>query len=99
MIRKIAWETFKNTGNINSFMEFKQIENIEKEIKSGNVAVVPVPNPTHNPTNAAVVPVPNPIPTLPHSEKCGCGACPQSGPQSGIPACPKPDKIKLKRGT
>ena len=33
MIRKIAWETFKNTGNINSFMELKQIENIEKEIE------------------------------------------------------------------
>ena len=32
MIRKIAWETFKNTGNINSFMELKQIENIEKQI-------------------------------------------------------------------
>ncbi len=34
MIRKIAWETFKNTGDINSFMELKQIENIEKEIKN-----------------------------------------------------------------
>ena len=33
MIRKIAWETFKNTGDINSFMELKQIENIEKEIE------------------------------------------------------------------
>ena len=36
MIRKIAWETFKNTGDINSFMELKQIENKEKEIK-GNI--------------------------------------------------------------
>ena len=33
MIKKIAWETFKNTGNINSFIELKQIENIEKEIE------------------------------------------------------------------
>ena len=33
MIKKIAWETFKNTGDINSFIELKQIENIEKEIK------------------------------------------------------------------
>lgn len=30
MIKKIAWETFKNTGDINIFMELKQIENIEK---------------------------------------------------------------------
>ena len=33
MIKKIAWETFKNTGDINSFMELRQIENIEKEIE------------------------------------------------------------------
>lgn len=32
MIKKIAWETFKNTGNINTFMELKQIENIEREM-------------------------------------------------------------------
>ena len=36
MIRKIAWETFKNTGNINSFIELKQIENIEKQIENEN---------------------------------------------------------------
>ncbi len=30
MIKKIAWETFKNTGDINAFMELKQIEYIEK---------------------------------------------------------------------
>lgn len=29
MIKKIAWNTFKNTGNINTFLELKQIENIE----------------------------------------------------------------------
>ena len=33
MIKKIAWETFKNTGNINSFMELKQIEDIERKIE------------------------------------------------------------------
>lgn len=33
MIKKIAWETFKNTGDINAFMELKQIEDIEKEIE------------------------------------------------------------------
>lgn len=32
MIRKIAWDTFKNTGDINAFLELKQIENIEKQI-------------------------------------------------------------------
>lgn len=34
MIKKIAWETFKNTGDINAFMELKQIENIEKGIEN-----------------------------------------------------------------
>lgn len=33
MIKKIAWETFKNTGDINVFMELKQIEGIEKQIE------------------------------------------------------------------
>ena len=32
MIKKIAWETFKNTGDINTYLEFKQIEEIEKGI-------------------------------------------------------------------
>lgn len=26
MIKKIAWNTFKNTGNINTFLELKQLE-------------------------------------------------------------------------
>ena len=30
MIKKIAWNTFKNTGDINTFLELKQIENIEQ---------------------------------------------------------------------
>ncbi len=33
MIRQIAWNTFKNTGNIDTFLEFKQVENIENIIK------------------------------------------------------------------
>lgn len=32
MIRKIAWNTFKNTGDINAFLELKQIENIEDQM-------------------------------------------------------------------
>ena len=32
MIKKIAWNTFKNTGDINAFLEFKQIENIENNL-------------------------------------------------------------------
>lgn len=36
MIKKIAWETFKNTGDINTFIELKQIEDIEKEIDQYN---------------------------------------------------------------
>lgn len=35
MIKKIAWDTFKNTGDINAFLEFKQIEMIENQIKQG----------------------------------------------------------------
>ena len=33
MIRKIAWNTFKNTGDINTFLELKQIENIENRLR------------------------------------------------------------------
>jgi len=32
MIKKIAWDTFKNTGDINAFLEYKQIENIENSL-------------------------------------------------------------------
>ncbi len=38
MIKKIAWEAFKNTGDINTFLELKQIEGIEETIdKSTNI--------------------------------------------------------------
>ncbi len=30
MIKKIAWDAFKNTGDINTFLEFKYIEELEK---------------------------------------------------------------------
>ena len=38
MIKKIAWNTFKNTGNVdtgdvNAFLELKQIQNIEEQIQ------------------------------------------------------------------
>ena len=33
MITKIAWNTFKNTGNIDTFMELKQLQDIENGIK------------------------------------------------------------------
>lgn len=37
MIKKIAWETFKNTGDINAFIELKQIEDIEKGIEGSSL--------------------------------------------------------------
>ena len=33
MIEKIAWNTFKKTGSINAFMEYKKITNIQEFIK------------------------------------------------------------------
>ncbi len=39
MIKKIAWEAFKNTGDINMFMELKQIEEIEKGIEGHPLSV------------------------------------------------------------
>ena len=32
MIKKIAWNTFKNTGNIDTFVELRQLEEIEEKI-------------------------------------------------------------------
>ena len=29
MIEKLAWNAFKNTGDINTFLELKQVEKIE----------------------------------------------------------------------
>lgn len=39
MLKQIAWNTFKNTGDINTFLELMEVKNIEKNIygeKSGN---------------------------------------------------------------
>ena len=32
-IKDLAWNTFKQTGNIDTFMELMQVENIEKNEK------------------------------------------------------------------
>ncbi len=32
MIKQMAWNTFKNTGDINTFLELVQVENVEKNI-------------------------------------------------------------------
>lgn len=40
MIKQIAWNTFKNTGDINTFLELMEVKNIEKNIdggKDGNI--------------------------------------------------------------
>jgi len=36
MIKKIAWNTFKNTGDVNTFLELKQIQNIEAQMQGTN---------------------------------------------------------------
>lgn len=33
MIKDLAWNTFKKTGDINSYLEFVETENIEKQIQ------------------------------------------------------------------
>ncbi len=34
MIKQMAWNTFKNTGNIDTFVEFMQVKEIENKIKA-----------------------------------------------------------------
>lgn len=36
MIKKLAWNTFKNTGDINTFLELIEVENIERNLKAEN---------------------------------------------------------------
>lgn len=43
MIKQLAWNTFKNTGNINTFLEFLEVENMEKNLLNNNF-----PNDTKN---------------------------------------------------
>lgn len=33
MIKKIAWDTFKNTGDINTYLEFSKLKNMEESLK------------------------------------------------------------------
>ena len=39
MIKKIAWEAFKNTGDINTYLELKQIENLEDKIEKKDIGI------------------------------------------------------------
>ena len=36
MIKQIAWNTFKNTGNIDTFLELLEVQNIEEQVNYGN---------------------------------------------------------------
>lgn len=40
MIKQIAWNTFKNTGDINTFLELKQIMDIEENMKAENYEII-----------------------------------------------------------
>ena len=40
MIREIAWNTFKNTGNIDTFLELKQVMDIEENIKAESNGII-----------------------------------------------------------
>ncbi len=44
LIKQMAWNTFKNTGDINTFLELVEVENIEKNIieaekQNGNIKI------------------------------------------------------------
>ncbi len=36
MIKQLAWNTFKNTGDINAYLELVEVENIERAMKQEN---------------------------------------------------------------
>jgi hypothetical protein len=36
VIKQIAWNTFKKTGDINTFLELVEVENVEKNINCIN---------------------------------------------------------------
>ena len=40
MIKQIAWNTFKNTGNIDTFLELKQVKDIEENMKAENYEII-----------------------------------------------------------
>ena len=37
MIKKLAWNTFKNTGNINNFLELMEVENVERDLQKNTL--------------------------------------------------------------
>ena len=37
MIKKLAWNTFKNTGNINTFLELMEVENVERDLQKNEL--------------------------------------------------------------
>lgn len=37
MIKKLAWNTFKNTGNINTFFELMEVENVERDLQKNTL--------------------------------------------------------------
>lgn len=44
MIKQMAWNTFKNTGDINTFLELVEVENLEKNMveakkQNGNIEI------------------------------------------------------------
>ena len=40
MIKNIAWNMFKNTGNIDTFLEFQQIKDIENKNIINNTSTI-----------------------------------------------------------
>ena len=37
MIKDIAWQMFKSTGNLNTFLELKQIEKVQENLQKVNI--------------------------------------------------------------
>lgn len=37
MIKQMAWNTFKNTGNINTYLEWVEVKNLEENIENSVV--------------------------------------------------------------
>lgn len=37
MIKQLAWNTFKNTGDINSYLELVEVQNMEKQLKENTM--------------------------------------------------------------
>ena len=36
MIKQMAWNTFKNTGSIDSYLELVELKNVEKDMAQNN---------------------------------------------------------------